>query len=77
MQVRWIAPSFLVALTGPALAQSHSILGRNDSTYARELYKRGYADLAEKLCAVMEKSGKLSGDEAVGVKALQIGRAHV
>lgn len=72
MQVRWIAPSFLVALSGSALAQSHSILGKNDAAFARELYRRGYADLAEKLCDVMEKSGKLSGDEAVVIKALHL-----
>jgi tetratricopeptide (TPR) repeat protein len=73
MHLRWIAPSLFVAIAPPALAQSVAALGgKGDAAFARKLYDARYADLAEKLCNVLEKSGKVSPDEIVGVKALHL-----
>lgn len=72
MHLRWIAPSLFVAIAPPAVAQSTAVLGKGDAAFARRLYDARYADLAEKLCNVLEKSGKVSPDEIVGVKALHL-----
>src|SRR5262245_3716284 len=71
MNVRWIAPSLLL-VAGPASAQTAAVLGTGDVDFARKLFNRGYADMAEQLCTLIEKSGKLSGREEVGVKSLHI-----
>ena len=82
MHLRWIAPSLFVAIAPWAIAplviapgafaQSAAVLGKGDATFARRLYDARYADLAEKLCNLLEKSGKVSTDEIVGVKALHL-----
>jgi outer membrane protein assembly factor BamD (BamD/ComL family) len=72
MHMRWIAPSVFVAVSASALAQSTAVLGKSDAAFARRLYDARYADLAEKLCNLLEKSGKVGPDEIVGVKALHL-----
>jgi tetratricopeptide (TPR) repeat protein len=83
MRSRLPAPSFRALLVAsgaipvalgaaPALGQSQGVLGRDDAVFARELYRRGWADLAERLCDTIEKGGKVSPDAAVGVKALHL-----
>jgi hypothetical protein len=74
MHVRRIAPFLLaLAFAGPAAAQSSAVLsGKNDATFARKLYERGYTDMAEAICSLLEKGGKLSGNDAVTVKSLHI-----
>jgi tetratricopeptide (TPR) repeat protein len=88
MHLRRIAPSSFVAfapravvasaaiaclcLAPSARAQSVAVLGKADAAFARRLYDARYADLAEKLCNLLEKSGKVSPDEIVGVKALHL-----
>lgn len=56
----------------PALGQSEKVLGRDDATFARELYKKGWSDLAASLCDTIEKSGRTTGDAAIGLKALHL-----
>lgn len=77
MHVRWIAPSLFAlvaaAIAGPAAAQTAGVLaGKNDADFARKLYDRGYSDMAEAICTLLEKSGKLSGNEEVAVQSLHI-----
>jgi tetratricopeptide (TPR) repeat protein len=73
MHVRWILPSLVfAALHATAGAQTAAVLGKGDAAFARLLYQARYADLAEKLCNTLEKSGKVSPDEIVGVKALHL-----
>jgi tetratricopeptide (TPR) repeat protein len=73
MHVRWIVPSLVfTALHAQAGAQTAAVLGKGDAAFARKLYESRYADLAEKLCNTLEKSGKVSPDEIVGVKALHL-----
>lgn len=57
---------------GPARGQSEKVLGRDDAAFARELYRKGWSDLAASLCDTIEKSGKTTGDAAVGLKALHL-----
>lgn len=59
-------------LAARAGAQSEAVLGRDDATFARELFKSGWTDLAEGLCKTIEKVGKLSPEAEVGVKALHL-----
>lgn len=56
----------------PAIGQSEKVLGRDDAAFARELYRKGWSDLAAGLCDTIEKSGKTTGDAAVGLKALHL-----
>jgi hypothetical protein len=57
MHFCWTAPSVFVAIAAPALAQSTAVMGKGDVAFARRLYDARYADLAEKLCNMLEKSG--------------------
>jgi len=45
MLLRWFAPSLALALSTPARAQSAAVLGRDDTAFARALYRRNYADV--------------------------------
>lgn len=74
MHVRRIAPFlFALALAGTASAQSGAVLsGKNDAAFARKLYERGFPDMAEAICGLLEKSDKLSPTDAVTVKSLHI-----
>ena len=57
----------------PASAQSEKVLGRDDAAFARELYKKGWSDLAAGLCDTIEKSPtRPTGDAAIGLKALHL-----
>ena len=72
MKLRWLALSSTVALAPPAAAQSPTVLGREDAAFARGLYRHNWADLAEKLCDLIEKRGNLTPEANVGVKALHL-----
>lgn len=72
MHARWIAASLFVAFADVAYGQSAAVLGKGDGAFAQALYRRGYPDLAESLCAVIEKSGTVAADEAVMIKALHL-----
>jgi len=65
---------FLASLVavGPARGQSEKVLGRDDAAFARELYRKGWSDLAASLCETIEKKGKTEGDAAIGLKALHL-----
>ena len=68
-----LAASFsAVGLASSSRAQSANVLGKDDAAFARLLYQRGYADLAEQLCATIEKAGTVSPEGAIGVKALHL-----
>jgi tetratricopeptide (TPR) repeat protein len=56
----------------PARGQSEKVLGRDDVNFARELYRKGWSDLAAGLCDTIEKKGKVEGDAAVGLKGLHL-----
>ena len=56
----------------PAFGQSEKVLGRDDAAFAREIYRKGWSDLAASLCDTIEKSGRTTGDAAVGLKALHL-----
>ncbi|MFO1009100.1 MAG: hypothetical protein U1F29_03470 [Planctomycetota bacterium] len=75
MYVRWIAPLLFAATASTAFAQTPNVLsGRPeaDAVFARRLFERGQPDMAEAVCDLLEKSGKLSGAAEVGVKSLHI-----
>lgn len=78
MRWRWIVPSFATAivfstsLASGARAQSPAVLGRDDAAFARELYRRNYTDLAEKLVEVISKSATISPEAQIGIKALHL-----
>ncbi|MFN0006897.1 MAG: hypothetical protein ACKVXR_03240 [Planctomycetota bacterium] len=57
---------------GSARGQSEKVLGRDDAAFARELYRKGWSDLAATLCETIEKKGKVEGDAAIGLKALHL-----
>jgi tetratricopeptide (TPR) repeat protein len=59
-------------IAGRAGAQSEAVLGKDDATFARELFRSGWTDLAEGLCKTIEKAGKMSPEAEVGVKALHL-----
>ena len=65
-------PFVSAALAGAAGAQSAAVLGKGDADFARKLFDAGYTELASKLCDTIEKSGKASGAEKVGVQALNL-----
>jgi hypothetical protein len=51
------------------------LLGKDNISLARELYKRGYVDLAERVCRAVEtggKSGAVDKDELTAVRALYL-----
>lgn len=75
MYVRWIAPLLFAATATNAFAQTANILsGRPeaDAAFARKLFDNQQIDMAEVLCDLLEKSGKLSGAAEVGVRSLHI-----
>jgi tetratricopeptide (TPR) repeat protein len=75
MFVRWIAPWIFAASAASAFAQSPNVLsGRPeaDAQFARKLFDRQQTELAEAICGLLEKSGKLSGKAAVEVRSLYI-----
>lgn len=75
MYVRWIAPLLFAATASTAFAQTPNVLSGkpdSDAVFARKLFERGQTDMAETLCDLLEKSGKLSGQAEVGVRSLHI-----
>jgi len=62
----------LGGLGSPAHAQSVKVLGRDDATFARELFRGGWTDLAEALCKTIESGPEMSAEVKVGVKALHL-----
>ena len=79
MDVRWpiaarwiLGPVVAVVLPGAAAAQTDAVLGKADTEFARKLLDANYPDLAERLCGLIEKSGKATPEEKVGVKALHL-----
>ncbi len=62
----------LLAFAAPAHGQSAAILAKDNAAFARELYRRGYADLAEGLCATIEKAPDVASDELAQVKVLAL-----
>jgi tetratricopeptide (TPR) repeat protein len=69
----WILAGLALGAGGaPAFAQSEKVLGKDDVAFARELYKKGWPDLAANLCETIEKAGKTTGDAAIGLKALHL-----
>jgi hypothetical protein len=67
-----LSAAALGLLGAKARAQSEAVLGRDDATFAREIFRGGWTDLAEGLCKAIEKAGKMSADAEVGVKALHL-----
>lgn len=65
-------PFVSAALAGAAGAQSAAVLGKGDADFARALFDAGYTELASKLCDTIEKSGKATGAEKLGVQALNL-----
>ncbi|MBL8858987.1 MAG: hypothetical protein JNL28_10810 [Planctomycetes bacterium] len=72
MIVRRLTLPIFVALSFSALAQSPAVLGKNDAAFASALKRAGYTDLAEQLLKVIEKSGTVGPEEAIGLKALHL-----
>lgn len=63
--------SFLLASS--AAAQSPAILGRDDAAFARELYRRGWPDLAEGVVhayELLDKEGKAEGSVLLEMQAI-------
>jgi len=71
MNVRSILLPLLIASPSPLFAQSPRVLGRDDATFARRLFERGYTDLSEKLVALIEKGNVAPKDQA-DIKALHL-----
>lgn len=72
---RLILGGVLAMFAGAASAQSVSVLGKDNMAFARELYRRGFTDLAEGLCKAIEqggKDGKIAADEVTAVRALYL-----
>src|SRR5260221_361971 len=67
-----LSAAALGCLGARARAQSEAVLGRDDATFAREIFRGGWTDLAEGLCKAIEKGGKMSPEAEVGVKALHL-----
>lgn len=59
----------LALFASGAGAQGAGVLGRDNTDFARNLFERGYADLAESLCGLIEKNNG-SATELLEVKAL-------
>ena len=60
--------------TGVAQAQTSAILGQENDVFARALFQEGYLDLAEGVCAAIEKGyadGKGDANEVSEVKAIR------
>lgn len=63
----------LLFLAAPAAAQSPAIIGRDNAAFARELYLRGWTDLAEGVVRVfteLDKQGKADHLELLAVQAV-------
>lgn len=71
MNVRSILLPILLASPSPLFAQSARVLGRDDATFARRLFERGYTDLSEKLVALIEK-GNVDPKDQADIKALHL-----
>ena len=65
MNVRSILLPLLFASKSPR------VLGRDDATFARRLFERGYTDFAEKLVALIEK-GNVDPKDQADIKALHL-----
>src|SRR5689334_84519 len=61
----------LLGAPGTLHAQSARVLGRDDATFARKLFERGYTDLSEKLVGLIEKGNVAPKDQA-DIKALHL-----
>ncbi len=64
-----------LALSGFSSAQSQAILGRDNADFARRLFERGQAEMAEDLCAAIEaadREGQAVAYEVIAVKLLRI-----
>lgn len=75
MSVRWIVPLLIVVSARTASAQSTSVLSGRvdaDAQFARKLFERGQIEMADSLCTLLEKSGKLAGAAQVTVQSLHI-----
>lgn len=75
MYVRWFAPLLIAAFASPLHAQSNAVLsGRPeaDAAFARKLFERGMPELAEQVCVLLERSGKLTGSAEKAVASLHI-----
>lgn len=75
MYVRWFAPLLIAALAAPLHAQSNAVLsGRPeaDAAFARKLFERGLPEMAEQVCVLLERSGKLTGSAEKAVASLHI-----
>ncbi|MDZ4772422.1 MAG: hypothetical protein SGI72_04730 [Planctomycetota bacterium] len=51
---------------------SAAVLGKNDAAFAAALHRSGFTDLADRLLKTIERSGKASPEEAIGIKALHL-----
>lgn len=75
MSVRWFAPLLIAVFASPLRAQSEAVLsGRPDAdaAFARKLFERGLPELAEQVCVLLQRSGKLSGSAEKVVASLHI-----
>jgi len=71
MNVRPILLPLLMLAPSPLFAQSARVLGRDDATFARKLFERGYFDLSEKLVGLIE-SGTVAPKDVADIKALHL-----
>ncbi len=71
MNVRPILLSLALVTPTPLFAQSARVLGRDDATFARKLFERGYTDLSDKLVALIE-SGTVAPKDQADIKALHL-----
>ncbi|MBK7641454.1 MAG: tetratricopeptide repeat protein [Planctomycetes bacterium] len=71
MNVRPILLPLLLLSPSPLFAQTGAVLGRDDATFARRLFERGYTDLSEKLVALIEK-GEVAPKDQADIKALHL-----
>ncbi len=61
-----------LALAAAAQGQTAAILGKDNAAFARELYRKGYADLAQGLCGAIEKAPDADATELSQVKVLAL-----
>src|SRR5262245_55471779 len=56
-------------VTGPALAQSTAVLGKDNAEFARKLFEAGYPEYSDGLCKTITQNGG-SGTELLEIKVL-------
>jgi len=73
MSMRWIVPSLIAACASPVFAQSTAILSGKpeaDAAYARALFDRGQAEMAESVCTLLTSGGRLPAPVELEIQSI-------